>query len=99
MAAMKDELVKFAAEGVSEKELEEAVSAYLELQKTTMTRDGGIANGLSNRDLFLGRTFDFEQKQLDAIEKLSTADVNAAIKKFVSMKGMVSVIAGDLAKR
>lgn len=93
-AAWKEELNKMINDGVTEQELTDAKSGYLQSRATARANDGGLAGALNN-DLYLDRTMAFSKKMDDAIASLTVAQVNAAMKKYFSADKSVIVKAGD----
>jgi zinc protease len=96
-AAFKEEIEKAAKEGFTQEELDAAKSGWLQAQKVNRSGDNGVAGKLSQY-LFMDRTFawdaDFESK----VEKLTLAEVNAAMKKYLDYSKMIVVKAGDFKK-
>ena len=97
MKAMNEEIDKLIAKGVEAKELEDAKAAYLKKFKTSLANDNFLAAQLAG-DLRLGRTLEWQKKLNEKIKALTPAQVNAAIKKYISSSKMARVSAGDLAK-
>lgn len=97
LAAMKEELARLLADGVTEKELEAAKASYMAAFDTSLTSDDTIADS-HLEDLFLGRTLAFTGKLNDAIMKLEPDDVRSALKRHVRMERFVPIVAGDMAK-
>lgn len=93
-AAWKEELNRMINEGITEEELKDAKSGYLQSRATARAADGRLAGMLSS-DLYLGRTMAFSKKMDDAIAALSVAQVNAAMKKYLSVDKATTVKAGD----
>ena len=98
MAAMVDEVAKLVAKGVTDTELTDAIKAYLEQRKGSLSEDNEVASMLASQ-LELKRTAAYAQELEAKVAKLTVADVNAAIKKHVSSTRLVKILAGDLSKR
>lgn len=84
--------------GVSEKELADAKKSYAKVWQGRIAEDDFVLGEL-NQGLFLGRTLAYWSDLNGKIEKLTVADVNAAVKKFIDLEKFAKVRAGDLAKK
>jgi zinc protease len=93
-AAWKEEMNRIINEGVTEDELKDAKSGFLQSRATARANDANLAGALSN-NLFLGRTMQFSKGIDEKISALTTADVNAAVKKYVSPDKAIVIKAGD----
>ncbi len=93
-AAWKEELNRIANEGITEDELKDAKSGLLQSRATQRANDAALASAITN-NLFLGRTMQFSKSIDDKIAALTVADVNAALKKYLSADKLVVVKAGD----
>jgi zinc protease len=93
-AAWKEEIVRMINEGITEDELKDAKSGLLQSRATARAQDAALAGALNN-NLFVGRTMQFSKKMDEQIEKLTVADVNAAMKKHLNADKIVIVKAGD----
>jgi zinc protease len=95
-AAFKEELQKVITEGFTDAEVAEAKKGWLLNRTRNRGQDNGIAMSLANY-LFSSRTFAWD----DAIEKkvnsLTTAEINAAMKKFLTPDKVSIFKAGDFA--
>jgi zinc protease len=85
-------------DGVTDKEVSEAKTAFLKRLKGQRSTDAQIA-GLLGNGLFLGRTFEFDADQEKKIAALTPEAVNAAIRKHLVPKKLVIVEAGDFKKK
>lgn len=92
----REEIERVAREGVPQEELDDVRGGYVQQIAVQLGNDGAVA-GLLARDLFLDRTLEFSAAQLAAIERLTPAQVQAAIVKYVPPEKMVVVRAGDFA--
>jgi zinc protease len=97
MKAMNEEIDKLVNSGVEAKELEDAKAAYLKKFDQSLASDGFLAGQLTD-NLRLGRTLEFNKKVNDKIKALTVAQVNAALKKYISGARLARVSAGDLEK-
>jgi zinc protease len=84
--------------GVSEKELADAKKSYAKVWEGRIAEDDFVLGEL-NQGLFLGRTLAYWSDLNSKIEKLTVADVNAAVKQFINPEKLAKVRAGDLAKK
>ena len=93
-SAFGEEMSRILQEGITAEELEASKSAWLQQREQMRANDGQVAMMFSNQ-VITGRTMAFEQ-ELDArVRALTVADVNAALKKHISLAKMSSVKAGD----
>jgi zinc protease len=95
---MREEIGRLVKNGVSDKELEEAKKSYAKNWESRIADDDFVSGELA-QGLFLGRTFAYWRELNDKIQKLIPVDINAAAQKFIKPDGLVTVRAGDLAKR
>jgi zinc protease len=97
-AAIREELDKLLAKGVTEEELAAAVKGYLENKALERAEDAQLAAVLTNL-AFAGRTMQYYTDLEAKIAKLAVADVQAALRKHVDPKRIVIVAAGDFEKK
>ena len=91
----KEELDRFIREGVTEEELGNAVNGWIQEQTVSRAKDGELSGTLQN-NLYFGRTMDFQQQIEARVESLTTAEIHAAIKKYIPALDQWSVVnAGD----
>ena len=81
-AALREEIERARAEGFTQAELDEAREGLLRLRRLGRAQDGALA-GLLVSNLHLGRDFELLQRTDDAIARLTLAQVNAALRKYV----------------
>jgi len=93
-AAFKDELARALKEGFTAQELAEGQRGLLSARRLSRAQDGGVA-GLMAMNLFLGRTFQRSAQVDAALEKLTVAEVNDALRKYLKPEQWVSAFAGD----
>lgn len=93
-AVYKEELEKMVKEGFTEDELKQARNGMLQYRQTGRAQDAQLASKL-NTYLFLNRTMDFDQKMDERLEKLTLAEINAAMKKYLDPSKITFVKAGD----
>lgn len=90
-----EEIQRFIAEGVTEEEVKNAVNGWIQSNTVSRAKDNELSS-LINNNLYYGRDMGF-QKQMEArMAKLTVADVNAAIKKYLKPFDQWTVVsAGD----
>jgi zinc protease len=93
-AAWKEEIQRIVNEGITEQELKDAKSGLLQSRAAQRAQDGALVGSLNN-NVYLGRTMQFSKNIDEQIEKLTVADVNAALKKYLDADKAVVVKAGD----
>jgi zinc protease len=94
--AVREELAKLIADGVTAAELQDAVSGLLTEREQARANDGQVADMLQDQ-LFFGRTMQFTA-DLDAKYKALTLEqVNAAIRKYLDPAKLSTFTAGDFA--
>jgi zinc protease len=98
LMAMQEEIRRLVKDGVGEKELDEAKKSYAKNWDSRMADDEFVSAELA-QGLFLGRTFTYWRDLNAKIQKLTPAEISAAAQRFVKPDGLVTVRAGDLAKR
>ena len=96
-AAFKDEIEKAAKDGFTQEELDAAKSGWLQAQKVNRSGDNGVASKLSQY-LFMDRNMTWDADFESKVEKLTLADVNAAMKKYLDYSKLIIVKAGDFKK-
>ena len=97
-AALTEELARAVRDGFTDREVADAKIALLEERRLARAQDGGLASDLA-RQAYLGRTFAFAGEVDARIAGLSTAEVNAALRRYVRPDAFVDVYAGDFAKK
>jgi zinc protease len=90
----KEELVRIINEGITEEELKDAKSGLLQSRATSRAQDAALAGALNN-NLFINRNMQFSKQIDEQIEKLTVAQVNAAMKKHLNPDKIIIVKAGD----
>jgi zinc protease len=95
--AIAEELARAAKDGFTEAEVAEAKSGMLKLRRLSRTQDAGLAGALAQQ-AYLGRSFALSGRIDAAIAALTTAEVDAAFRKFVSPDDFAFTYAGDFAK-
>ncbi|CAN5334261.1 pitrilysin family protein [soil metagenome] len=96
-AAFKDEIRKAVTEGFTAEEVEAAKSGYLQSRQLSRAQDRELAGRLNNY-LFLDRTIAFDAAFEEQIKNLTPAQVNAAMKKYITPDSITIIKAGDFTK-
>lgn len=97
-AAFREEIQKVVTEGFSEEEVAEGISSWLEMRKVNQrAQDQFVVRRLSlymewGRDLF------WDKKLEEDVSKLTAAEVNKAMKKYLDLNKLHMAKAGDFAK-
>jgi zinc protease len=91
-----EELAKILKDGVTEKELDEAKTGYLQQQQVSRSSDSGLARLLA-QNLQIGRTMDYYEKLESTIPQITPDEVRAAMRKHIEPKQLFTVVAGDFA--
>lgn len=93
LTAMREELNRWMADGLTEEELKEAKQSFLLQAQQMMTNEQFLARDLT-KGLELGRTLEFRQQLLDRIQALTTSDIQASLKQVFSGAPIVELTAG-----
>ncbi len=96
-AAFRDEIRKATTEGFTAEEVEAAKSGYLQSRQLSRAQDRELAGRL-NSYLYLDRTIAFDAAFEEQIKNLTPAQVNAAMKKYITPDSITIIKAGDFAK-
>jgi zinc protease len=97
VAAISEEVDRLVADGITDKELEDAVKGYLDEQQVDRTSDAFLARLLADT-AYVGRTMDYYATLEAKIRKLSIDDVRSAIQANIDRERLTTVIAGDFKK-
>ena len=97
-AGFSEELDRAVKDGFTDAEVAAAKKGVLQERLLSRTDDGRIAGALSNQS-FLGRTFATSGAVDAAIAKLTTADVNAVLRKYLKPSEFAYAFAGDFDKK
>jgi len=92
--AWMEELNKMLKEGFTAKELKDAKAGYIQYRQTGRAEDGQLVSTLNN-ELDLGRTMAWDKAMDEKLQKLTVADVNSAMKRFLDAGKICFVKAGD----
>ena len=93
-AALREELARLVADGVSEQELRDAVAARMVQREQSRASDGAVAGLLSDL-LDYNRTMQFVIDRDAAYKALTVEQVNAAIRKHLKPEDLSVFVAGD----
>ena len=96
-AAFKEEIQKVISAGFTDKEVSEAIKGMVLARQRRRASDSGLAGTLATY-LNLGRTFDWDEKFDAKLNSITTAEVNAAMKKYITLDKISIFKAGDFAK-
>jgi zinc protease len=96
-SALSEEFARAARDGFTDAEVADAKVSLLKRRLLSRTQDANVAAALVQQ-AYLGRTFAFLDKGDAAIAGTTTADVNAAFRKYVQPEALALVYAGDFAK-
>ncbi len=92
-----EELNKILTDGITEKELADAKSGYLQKQTVSRSSDSSLAQVLS-QNLYVGRTMDYYEELESTIPSITKEDVRKALRKHIDPKKLYTVVAGDFEK-
>lgn len=93
-SAFGEEVGRILKDGITQEELDAAKSAWLQQRQQMRANDGAIASMLSNQYI-TGRTFAFEGRMDEMVRALTVDQVNAAMRRYISLSKISSVKAGD----
>jgi zinc protease len=96
-AAFKEELARLLRDGFTQEELEAARTGWLQGRTLGRSQDGQLAGRLAT-DLYLERTFKRDTDLENKVQALTAAQVNAALRKYVSVDKVTIFKAGDFAR-
>jgi zinc protease len=97
-AGFAEEFDRALKDGFSDAEVSFAKDALLQQRKLARSDDGRLAGALVNQ-AYLGRTFALSGSVDAAIAKLTTADVNAALRKYLKPGEFAFAFAGTFDKK
>jgi len=92
--ALREEIARALRDGFTAQELAEGQRGLLNFRRLSRAQDAGIAATLAS-NLDLGRSYAYSQAVDDAIAKLTLAQVNAALRKYIRPEEFAVVLAGD----
>ena len=96
-AAFKEELTRVLRDGFTQEELDAARTGWLQGRTVTRSQDQQVASRLAT-DLYLERTFKRDTDLENKVQALTAAQVNAALRKYISVDKLSIFKAGDFAR-
>jgi zinc protease len=93
-AGFREEIARALKDGFTEQEMNEGRNGLLSFRRLSRAQDSTLAYSLAN-NLYLGRSFALSAKVDAALETMTLAQVNAALRKYLKPEDFVSVFAGD----
>jgi zinc protease len=96
IAAYREELAKMLGEGFTEAELKDAQSGWLQGRSVSRSQDRELVGRLQSYR-FLDRNLAWDAALEAKVAALTTADVNAAVKRWIKPSDITIVEAGDFA--
>ena len=96
-AALIEELTRLVQTGVTDAEVTTAIKAWLDQQDNLRADDGFLVSLLASQR-YLGRDFAWHRDLQARVAKVTAADVNRAMKTWLSPERLIIVSAGDLGK-
>ena len=97
-SAFGEEVGRILSEGITAEELEAARTAWLQQRMQIRSNDAQVAAMLANQ-VVTGRTMQYDAGLEDRVKALTVQDVNAAMKRHISLAKISSVKAGDFANK
>lgn len=93
-----EEIARYIKDGITEEELKNAVNGWVQAQNVSRAKDNELSS-LINNNIFYDRDMGFQKSLEEKVKKLTLADVNAAIKKYIQPYEKWTVVnAGDFKK-
>ncbi len=96
-AAFKDEIMKVKKDGFTQEELDAARSGWIQGQVVTRAQDRSLLGKLAN-NMRLDRTMEWDKALEEKIKKLTVADINKVMAKYMNADQMIYIKAGDFEK-
>jgi len=93
---IREEIARALKDGFTDAEVDEAKRGLMQERRLARAEDPALAGGLANQ-LYLGRTFRKSAEVDAAIEAMTAAQVNAAVRKYVKPEDFAFAFAGDFA--
>ncbi len=97
MAAMLEEIERFARDGLTAAELENARSGYVKDFERGLSNDGFVLAQLQ-QGLFIGRTMDYYAQFNAKVSALTLEQVNATAKKYIRPGSLIQATGADKKK-
>ncbi|MCJ7467479.1 MAG: insulinase family protein [Maribacter sp.] len=94
----KEEIDRFITDGITEEELKNAVNGWIQEENVSRAKDNELSSVINN-NIYYDRTMAYQKELEEKISKLTVADVNKAIKKYIlPFEKWTVVNAGDFKK-
>ena len=97
VTAMHEELQKVLTEGFTAEEVAAAKAGYIQQRSQQRSNDEELMSLLTNRR-YAGRTLQYDAALDAQLEKLTPAEVNSVVKRYIDPTRLVIVRAGDFKK-
>ncbi len=95
LLGFREEIKRIIDEGVTEEEVANAVNGWIQSQNVSRAKDNELSS-LINNNIYYERDMGFQRQMEERISKLTVADVNAAIRKYLKPFDRWTVVsAGD----
>jgi zinc protease len=98
ISCLREELKRIVTEGITEQELKDASSGYLQSRKVSRSQDRELVGRLNNY-LFLNRDIFWDRDLEYRITKLDVKQVNEALKRWIKPENIFIVEAGEFEKK
>jgi zinc protease len=96
-AAFREEIARALKDGFTDAEVSGSKTGILQARSQNRAQDGTLASAWA-ANLYLGRTFAYSLAFEKKVTALTTADVNAALRKYLDPVKLTIVKAGDFSK-
>jgi zinc protease len=93
-AAFQEEVLRALKDGFTDAEVANAKSGILSTRAQTRAQDGALSSAWAG-NLYLGRTFQWSKQFEEKLRALTTAQVTAALRKYIDPSKLTMVRAGD----
>jgi zinc protease len=91
----REEIERLIAEGVTEEEVKNAVNGWVQGQNVSRAKDNELSSVINN-NIYYNRDMSYHQQMEERMSRLTVADVNAAIQKYLKPFEQWTVVnAGD----
>jgi len=98
VSCLREELNRIVTEGITEQELKDASSGYLQSRKVSRSQDRELVGRLNNY-LFLNRDIFWDRDLEYRVTKLDVKQVNEALKRWIKPSEIFVVEAGEFEKK
>ncbi|HEU5180004.1 MAG TPA: pitrilysin family protein [Candidatus Polarisedimenticolia bacterium] len=97
MTGYNEEIAKILDKGFTPEEIAEAKKGWLQEQTVSRANDRQLASTLAGNE-YIGRTMAWDETVEKKVQALTSAEILAAMKKFIDPAKISTVISGDFAK-